>query len=250
MFAKIFSSIFDSSIADDWQTRVVFQDMLVLADKDGIVDMTLAAISRRTNIPLEIVTAAIPKLEAEDTASRTPDHSGKRIMRLDAHRDWGWQIVNFVKYRESATKEMLRMAEADRKRVYRARHGGNPSPRPPTQQKQKAEAEADMSIDMSRTSASRGADSGKAGLASVDGLVGGLLAQKSVVIASAPTLAEVQAVMESQFKGGGRFAESWIKSKSAAGWKDEKGQPIHDWKALAKRYASGAEARSRGVTRR
>lgn len=133
MFAKIFNTIFEPSIADDWKTRVVFQDLLVLADKDGIVDMTPTAIARRTNTPLEVVTEAIPKLESPDPHSRTPDHEGRRILRLEAHRDWGWRIVNFVKYRESATKEMLRMAEADRKRAYRAKfHRPSPSPTPPT----------------------------------------------------------------------------------------------------------------------
>lgn len=137
MFAKIFNSIFDSSIADDWKTRIVFQDLLVLADKDGIVDATPSAISRRTNLPLEIVTEAIPKLEAPDHTSRTPDHEGRRLLRLDAHRAWGWRIVNFTKYRESATKEMLRMAEADRKRAYRAKFNRSPSPTPPTLKNQK-----------------------------------------------------------------------------------------------------------------
>lgn len=136
MFAKIFASIFDSSIAEDWQTRVVFQDMLVLADKDGIVDMTPSSIARRTNMPLDLVRAAIPKLEAPDPSSRTQDHEGRRILRLDDHRDWGWTIANFRKYRESASKEMLRMAEADRKRAYREKFGRSaPSPRPPTKKK-------------------------------------------------------------------------------------------------------------------
>ena len=131
MFAKIFAQIFDSSIAEDWQTRVVFQDMLILADKDGVVDMTPTSIARRTNVPLETVLAAIPKLEAPDHSSRTPDQDGRRIARLDAHRDWGWQIVNYAKYRESASKEMLRMAESDRKKTYRAKFGKSFSPTPP-----------------------------------------------------------------------------------------------------------------------
>ena len=151
-FVKIFEQIYDSSIAEDWQTRVVFQDMLVLADKNGIVDRTPEAIARRTNIPLEMVRAAIPKLEAPDMSSRTPDHDGRRIVRLDEHRDWGWRIVNFQKYRESATKEMLRMGDAERKRAYRARVGNRPSLRPPTKRKEaEEEGEADMSTDVSGT---------------------------------------------------------------------------------------------------
>lgn len=134
LFAKIFQSIYDSSIAEDWRVRVVFQDMLVLADADGIVDVTPEALARRTNLPLEMVREAIPKLESPDPSSRTPDNEGRRIVRLEAHRQWGWRIVNFAKYRESASKDMLRMAEADRKRAYRAKYGKHPSPTPPTQQ--------------------------------------------------------------------------------------------------------------------
>jgi hypothetical protein len=153
MFAKIFETIFDSSIADDWKVRIVFQDMLVLADKEGIVDRTPEAIARRTNLPLDIVRESIPKLESPDPASRTPDFDGRRIVRLDQHREWGWRIVNFTKYRESATKEMLRMAEADRKRAYRARfHGKKVSPRTPFQRPDaEAEGEAEQSMDTSRT---------------------------------------------------------------------------------------------------
>jgi hypothetical protein len=131
MFAKIFSSIYDSSIADDWKVRVVFQDMLILADKDGLLDITPQAIARRTNIPLRMIREAIPILEGDDPSSRSPDENGKRLIRLDPHRTWGWRIVNYIRYRESATKEMLRMAEADRKRAYRAKFPKRPPSSPP-----------------------------------------------------------------------------------------------------------------------
>jgi len=45
-FAKVFGQIFNSSLASDWKARVVFQDFLVLADKDGIVDIPQDAIVR------------------------------------------------------------------------------------------------------------------------------------------------------------------------------------------------------------
>jgi len=146
MFAKIFASIYDSSIADDWKLRLVFQDMLVLADKDGVVDMTPQAISRRTNVPLDIVLDGIALLEGEDHESRTPDENGRRLLRLDPHREWGWKIVNYLKYRESATKEMLRMGDADRKRAYRAKfHKTVPPVPPPTVQSTVQEEEAEQS---------------------------------------------------------------------------------------------------------
>lgn len=99
MYAKVFSQIFDSSIADDYELRHFFMDLLVLADSDGIVDMTASAISARTRMPLEKVLSLLQRLELPDDQSRTPDADGRRIQRLDEHRDWGWLIINYDRFR-------------------------------------------------------------------------------------------------------------------------------------------------------
>jgi hypothetical protein len=41
MYGKVFEQILDSSIADDYLTRFVFEDFIILADQDGNVDMTV-----------------------------------------------------------------------------------------------------------------------------------------------------------------------------------------------------------------
>jgi len=99
VYAKIFTQIYDSSIADDWQVRVVFEDLLILANPDGEVDMTPESISARTRIPLEIIKRALHILQQPDPKSRTPDQEGRRLVLLNSHRDWGWLIVNYEKYR-------------------------------------------------------------------------------------------------------------------------------------------------------
>jgi hypothetical protein len=104
MFAKVFTQILDSSLAEDYQTRHVFEDLLKLCDINGVVDMTHEAIARRTNVPLKIVQRGIAELEKSDPRSRNPDNDGRRIVRLDKHRDWGWKIVNYAKYREIRTQ--------------------------------------------------------------------------------------------------------------------------------------------------
>lgn len=120
MYGKLFEQIFDSSIADDYLTRFVFEDFIILADANGIVDMTPESMSRRTNVPLEIIRKAIARLEQTDPRSRTPDHDGRRILRLDEHRDWGWQIVNHAKYRGMKSDEdrrtYMREYMADRRK--------------------------------------------------------------------------------------------------------------------------------------
>lgn len=114
MFAKVFQSIYEGTLADNWQALVTFQQMLILANADGVVDMTAVSISRRTGIPLEIIAAGIARLEEADPQSRTPDLDGRRIARLDPHREWGWFIVNHLKYRAMVSKDDKRAADRER----------------------------------------------------------------------------------------------------------------------------------------
>lgn len=121
MFVKIFTSILDGSLATDYQTRLVFEDMLKLCDVDGVVDMTAVAISGRTGVPIEIVRKGIAKLEQPDPESRTPDFEGRRIIRIDEHRDWGWMVVNYSKYRAIESAEQRRSKTRERVARFRER---------------------------------------------------------------------------------------------------------------------------------
>lgn len=118
MFAKIFGQIFDSSIAEDYNCRRMFIDLLVLADSEGVVDMTPEAISRRTNVPLSEVERYIHDLQQPDSRSRSQLEEGKRLVKISDERDWGWQIVNYEHYRGIRDEESRRsyFREAQRKR--------------------------------------------------------------------------------------------------------------------------------------
>jgi len=122
VFAKIFSQIFDSSIADNWKVRHVFEDMLKLADIDGVVDMTHESIAARTRMPTEIIYEAIAELEKPDPRSRTPDANGARLVLIDEHRNWGWIIVNYQKYRDISSEENRREKTRLRARKFRETH--------------------------------------------------------------------------------------------------------------------------------
>jgi hypothetical protein len=121
MFAKVFFQIFESSISDDYLVRHVFMDLLVLSDEDGVVDKTSKAISRITNVPLEVIEMAVAKLCAPDPQSRTPDHDGRRLVLIDENRDWGWKIVNYLKYRQIRDEEARRISNRSYKRDQRAK---------------------------------------------------------------------------------------------------------------------------------
>ncbi len=120
MYAKIFSQIFDSSIAEHPDVRYGFMDLLVLADSEGVVDMTAEAIARRTNVPLARVLENIKALSEPDPNSRSDNDKGARIKLLDSHRNWGWQIVNYDHYRNLRDEEARKAYFRDQKRKQRA----------------------------------------------------------------------------------------------------------------------------------
>lgn len=107
MYAKIFTQMYDGTLCTQgpWQALVTFQQLLVLADPDGNVDMTPEAISRRTTIPLDIIQAGLGRLIEPDLGSRTPTEEGRRIVLLSEHRTWGWRIVNYKHYRDMKREE-------------------------------------------------------------------------------------------------------------------------------------------------
>lgn len=116
MYAKIFTQIFDSSIAENYVARHVFEDMLKLADKTGVVDMTAEAIYRRTNAPsTKMIKDALAYLARPDKASRSKSDDGRRIKLVDSRRDWGWIIVNYEHYRAIQNEEARRTTWRDAK---------------------------------------------------------------------------------------------------------------------------------------
>jgi hypothetical protein len=120
MYGKIFDSIYDGSLYGQWEAIVTLQQMIVLCDAEGFVDMTPQALAARTSIPLEIIAKGIELLLEPDRYSRTEGADGKRIEPIDPRRPWGWRIVNYGKYREMRTQEDRREYRREYMKDYRA----------------------------------------------------------------------------------------------------------------------------------
>ena len=127
MYGKLFSSMYDGSLAmvGPWEALVTFQQMIILADYEGFVDMTAEAISRRTIIPLEIIKKGIAELESPDAQSRDATNEGRRIERISDKRDWGWKILNYTKYRQIRNAEERRAYMRD---YMKAKRAAKPAP--------------------------------------------------------------------------------------------------------------------------
>ena len=125
MYGKIWESMFDGSLVETrWEAVVTFMVLITFADKHGIVDMTPTALSGRTTIPKDIFEAGLKVLENPDKTSRTDTDDGRRIVRLDEHREWGWRIVNYQKYANAKDINSLRAHWAEQKKAYRDRKSG------------------------------------------------------------------------------------------------------------------------------
>lgn len=117
-YTKLFNSIVTSTIwTEDDRTRIVWITMLALADKNGEVQASIPGLARIAGVPVADTESALERFLSPDPYSRTPDDEGRRIEKIEG----GWALLNHAKYREMASREELRDAEAKRKARYRDR---------------------------------------------------------------------------------------------------------------------------------
>lgn len=105
MYAKLFKSIYQGTLRGDSGGILVFTNLLANADQTGRVDMHPRAIAEEIGLDIDRVKEILLRLEAPDDESRSPEFEGRRIVRIDGHRAWGWVIVNYMKYRAIRNEE-------------------------------------------------------------------------------------------------------------------------------------------------
>ena len=147
-YTKLFSTIVTSTI---WQepdrTRIVWITMLALSDKNGEIHASIPGLARVAGVPTADCEAAINAFLSPDSYSRTPEHEGRRIAKIDG----GWELLNFQKYRLLASTADTLAKNATRQKRFRDRNGKvtdsnasvTPSNGDVTPDGLKAEAEAD-----------------------------------------------------------------------------------------------------------
>lgn len=120
-FTKLFGSIISSTIwgAED-HVRLVWITMLALADQYGRVESSVPGLAHQARVSVEHVRSALTILESPDLDSRTPDHEGRRIAKMDG----GWRLLNHSKYRGKQDEEAQAQRRAEKQKRYRLRKKG------------------------------------------------------------------------------------------------------------------------------
>ena len=128
-FSKLFSSLWGGSLYGRFEASAVFMVVLSLCDHNGVIDMTPEAIAGTTGWPVDFIRKGLGELVAPDKRSRTPDHGGCRLRPLDDHREWGWSVTNYAKYRDQMRSIERReyLKEAKRKERAKKRESVNMS---------------------------------------------------------------------------------------------------------------------------
>jgi hypothetical protein len=114
MYAKVFASMWDGTLYGKWEAWSVFVFLLAHCNADGNVDIHPSAIAARSGLPLEVVLKGLAVLNEPDQNSRTKDSDGRRIELIDDHRDWGWHVVNYLKYRSLRDSDEVRSQTRER----------------------------------------------------------------------------------------------------------------------------------------
>ena len=235
MFGKIFESIYDGSLHGDWKALVVFQQLIVLCDSDGVIDATTRAIAARTGIPIEIINEGIEALEQPDDESRSREMEGRRIVRLDDHRSWGWQIVNHAQYRDTVSKADARTKAAERKRRQREKERDTSQPKRDTSQPKRDSHAENVTVTQNVTShAMQDTDT------NTDT---NTKKKKSVATGSPPSVDQVSEYCKE--RKNDVDAEQFVDHYTANGWRQSNGNKIRDWKAAIRTWERNDFGRKR-----
>ena len=146
MYAKLFTSIYQGTLRGDSHGLLVFTNLLAHAERDGTVDLHPRAIAEEIGLTLDQVKATLLVLEAPDPESRSPELDGRRIVRMDEHRAWGWHIVNHAKYNAIRNADDRREQNRLAQERWRAKqdHDKQSKPRKP----ESAHIDVDVDVDV------------------------------------------------------------------------------------------------------
>ena len=122
-YTKLFESILDSTIwGESNETRIVWITMLAMRNRSHVVEASMPGLAHRARVKLEDTEKAIRKFLAPDKFSRSAEHEGRRIEKVDG----GWRILNGDKYRRKLSADDRREYQRVKQAEYREKKKGLP----------------------------------------------------------------------------------------------------------------------------
>jgi len=143
-FTKLFSTITDSSVwAESSDVRIVWVTLLAMADRHGYIGASVPGLANRARVSVEVVEEALVKFMAPDPYSRSEEHEGRRLEKVER----GWQLLNYQRFREVADSEVRRKQKRD---WWRENRGKGAHPPPDEDDQTRPTPSSDVELDESR----------------------------------------------------------------------------------------------------
>lgn len=115
-YTKLFSEIIMSTV---WKepdyVRIVWITMLALKDRWHIVNASIPGLADASKVSIEQCEKALKILSSPDKYSRSIEHEGRRIEKIDG----GWYILNGEKYRNKMSLDERREYQRIKQQEYR-----------------------------------------------------------------------------------------------------------------------------------
>ncbi len=83
--------------------------MLAMADRRGRIWGSIPGLANRARLSVDQVEDALTRFQRPDKYSRTPDHEGRRVEKIDG----GWRLLNHAKYREIRDEEAIKESKRE-----------------------------------------------------------------------------------------------------------------------------------------
>ena len=117
-YTKLHGSIIHSTVwREAHYIRIVWVTMLAMANKDGVVEAAVPGLADVSRVTLSECVESLEKFMSPDRYSRTTDHEGRRIEKVDG----GWRLLNYEKHREKLSVEDIRAKNRERQKRWRER---------------------------------------------------------------------------------------------------------------------------------
>ena len=123
-YTKLFNSIIASTVwSEPHTTRIVWISMLAMANQRGVVEASIPGLAVLARVTREECEEAIRILESPDLDSRSQEHEGRRIQKIDG----GWLILNHGKYRAKLNADERREYNRIKQQEFREKKSANVS---------------------------------------------------------------------------------------------------------------------------
>lgn len=121
-FTKLQRSIVTSSIwLQDADTRLVWITLLALCDRDGVVRASPLGLAHQARVEPEACHRALELLQSPDADSRSTEHEGRRIERVDG----GFMVLNYQRILSEGAREERREYNREKQAEFRAKKRAN-----------------------------------------------------------------------------------------------------------------------------